>query len=765
MRLHAMKVRTVAVAVACLWGAAAARGGEPATTATATAAATADVVGEVNIFQGTFASGKVSRGACLPLVSEPWSLTDWAIQTNGDAGESRFFDPNSHRFAGFRGTHQPSPWNGDHGQVIFLPQTGPRVLSAADRGADCERVATGPDAVELRVPQQHMTVALTASARCALMRLTFDPGQTVGRLVLDPGSPGAMGVDGDGHAGTFHVSSGYHKLFAPGNYRVYYAVQLDRPITASGPVGKKQPGFVEFDVAANPVVTVRIGTSMIDDAQAARNAAVELAGGYDAVRARTRQAWATQLGKFEVDGTDEQRKTFYSCLYRVLKFPHRMDETDAAGRRVHYSAWDGKVHPGPEYTDNGLWDSYRSQFPLLSFAYPEAFGDMVAGWLNAYREGGRLPNWPSPGGFNEMPGTHADILVADAMVKGIKGFDYPTAYAAVRHDSFDPPRGPFDGGRPHLKQMEQLGYVTNAKNDSTVSDTLDYCSDDWAVGRAAAVVGRTDDAAALAKRAQAYRNLWDPAVGFMRAKNEDGSWVGGDHFDPFAWMGPYVEGGPWQCSWDVQHDVAGLADLAGGRAAFAKKLDQLFSLPPTFHTQNSPWGTIHEMTEMVGCDMGQCALNNQPSFAIPYLYVACGQPWKTEYWTRRACRTIFHSGPEGYPGDEDTGSMGAWYVQSAIGVYPLTPGHPSYVLTSPAFRHVVLHLADGKALTIDAPGNTDDTVYVARRTWNGQPYTKTFLTHADLTAGGTLATTMSDHPTERTVADAELPYSASTGKP
>ncbi|MDB5327835.1 MAG: alpha 2-mannosidase [Phycisphaerales bacterium] len=719
-----------------------------------------DPVAAVNIFQGTGADVKYSRGSALPLVSEPWALTDWAIQTNGDAGEGRFFDAKSKHFAGLRGTHQPSPWNGDHGQVIFVPQTGPLVLSAKERGADYELISAGPDHIKLRVPSQHMTVELTASARCAFMRLTFGKGQTVGRLVLEPGDPGTLRVDDNG----FLATSSYHKLFAAGDYKVLYAAQLDRPITKSGPVSKKQPGYVEFDVSANPVVEIRIGTSMISEDQAKRNATAELAGGFEAVQERTHKAWAEQLGKFEIEGTDEQRKTFYSFLYRVLKFPHLMDDSDASGQRVHYSAWDGKVHPGPEYTDNGLWDSYRSQFPLLSFAYPEQFGDMIEGWLNAYREGGRLPNWPSPGGFNEMPGTHSNILVADAMVKGIKGFDYDTAYAAVRKDSFEAPKGRFDGGRPHLTQMLQLGYVTNEKNDSTVSDTLDYCSDDWAVGQAATVVGKTEDAAILAKRAQAYKNLWDPEVGFMRGKKADGSWAE-EKFDEFAWMGPYCEGGPWQSSWNVQHDVAGLADLLGGRAAFAKKLDLLFSLPPTFHTQHSPWGVIHEMTEMAGCDMGQCALGNQPSYAIPYLYVGAGQPWKTEYWTRKAVRTIFNSTPDGFPGDEDTGSAGAWYVLSAIGVYPLTPGHPSYVLTSPALRKVTLHLPGDKTLVIDAVGNTDSTVYVKSRTLNGKPYTNTWISHEDLMAGGTIATIMSDKANERTVTEAELPYSASKGKP
>jgi predicted alpha-1,2-mannosidase len=235
----------------------------------------------------------------------------------------------------------------------------------------------------------------------------------------------------------------------------------------------------------------------------------------------------------------------------------------------------------------------------------------------------------------------------------------------------------------------------------------------------------------------------------------------GATFDPFAWGGAYAESGPWQASWAVQHDVAGLADLVGGPEAFAKKLDQLFHQPPVFHT-GAYGGVIHEMSEFAAVNMGQFAINNQPSFHLPYLYAAIGQPWKTEYWTRRACSELFNAGPDGYPGDDDNGSMSSWYVLSSMGLYPLTPGQPTYVLTSPLFKSVKISLPNGKTFTIEAADNSPANVYVQQRTVDGQPDTNTWISQSQITAGGTLIDQMSDKPNERTVAPGELPYSAKT---
>jgi predicted alpha-1,2-mannosidase len=235
-------------------------------------------------------------------------------------------------------------------------------------------------------------------------------------------------------------------------------------------------------------------------------------------------------------------------------------------------------------------------------------------------------------------------------------------------------------------------------------------------------------------------------------------------FDEFAWGNGYCEGGPWQCSWAAQHDPAGMADLLGGKDGMVAKLDRLFSMPPTFHPGG--YGTvIHEMSEMVPLKMGQCSLNNQPSFHIPFLYAAMGRPWKTEYWTRQACGELFNAGPQGYPGDEDNGSMACWYILIAMGFYPLTPGHPTYVLTSPAFRKVTIHLANGRTFVISSPGNSEKTVYVQKRWLNGQEETKTWIDHEAIISGGVLEVELGAKPYERIVMDDELPYSSSREEP
>jgi predicted alpha-1,2-mannosidase len=428
---------------------------------------------------------------------------------------------------------------------------------------------------------------------------------------------------------------------------------------------------------------------------------------------------------------------------------------------VHYSPWSGRIEKGVAYTDTGLWDTFRTQFPLLSIAYPDIYGEIAEGWLNAYREGGWLTHWPNPGGFRSMPGNFADNMIADAMVKGIKGFDYKTAYEALRKDAFVNPvsqNGEPVGGKAAFDKYLRLGYVPARQSEYWVSMTLDYAYNDWCVAQAAKLVGRTDDYRALMQRSQNYKNLWDASSGFMRSKDEAGNWSE-RNFDEYAWGGGYAESGPWQASWSVQHDALGLADLVGGPAAFGRKLDDLFTHPPIFKTGTYN-GVIHEMIEFVAVGMGQYGACNQPSFHLPYLYAGIGQPWKTEYWTRRACRELFNAGPDGFSGDDDNGSNSSWYLLSAMGIYPLTPGHPSYVLTSPEFDSVKIALPSGKTLSISTKNNGEKNVYVRSRTVNGKPWAKTWISHADLMNGASIASTMSNQPTVRRVEQGELPYSA-----
>ena len=525
----------------------------------------------------------------------------------------------------------------------------------------------------------------------------------------------------------------------------------------------KGTGYVEFATTNGKPLEMRIATSFISREQARINLNRETSQGFESVRQTTANAWEKLLNRVELAGSEERKATFYSCLYRALKYPRKMYEWNAAGEMVHYSAWNGKTERGPSYTNSGLWDTFRTQFPMLSIVYPDIYGEIAEGWLNAYREGGWLPHWPNPGGFRSMPGNFADNMMTDAMVKGIKGFDYPTAYQALRKDAFEIPVGKPGkpvGGKAAMEEYLRLGYVPARKSEYWVSMTLDYAYNDWCVAQAAKLLGKTEDYRALMKRSQNYKNLWDSSVGFMRSKDEDGNWSE-RNFDQYAWGGPYAESGPWQSSWGVQQDALGLADLTGGPQAFGRVLDDLFTHAPIFNT-GSYNGVIHEMIEFVAVGMGQYGACNQPSFHLPYLYAAIGQPWKTEYWTRRACRELFNSTSDGFIGDDDNGSNSSWYLMSAMGLYSLTPGHPSYVLTSPEFDAVKIHLPNGKTLSIRAKNNGEKNVYVKSRTLNGKPWTKTWISHADLVNGATIVDTMSDRPNVRAVKAGELPYSAKT---
>ena len=714
----------------------------------------------VNALQGTDNVREFSHGNVLPLLCAPFGMTDWSVQNVGDLGERFFFQSRSKTFYGVRATHQPSPWAGDYGHFSITPQSGPVLLDSEARAVPYDPATTvmRPDYLRIRLEKVRATAEVTASERAAVWKVAFDPGVKTGRLVFDLAGDARFQASGD-------RISGYTKSHggpAAGDFALYFEGVLDRPSTGSQAVTSKGAGYVEFATGDGKPVTMRIATSFISPEQARLNLDQETAGGFEAVRKATADAWEGMLDRIDVRGTEERKKTFYSCLYRALKYPRRLDERNAQGETVHYSPWSGKVEKGPAFTDTGLWDTFRTQFPLLSIAYPDVYGRIVEGWLDAYREGGWLPHWPNPGGFRGMPGNYADTMVADAMVKGIGGFDERTAYEALRKDAFEIPvdvPGKSVGGKAGLADYLRLGYVPARRTEYWVSMTLDYAYNDWCVAQAAKKMGKTDDYRTLMARARNYRNLWDASTGFIRSKDADSEWTRG--FDPYAWGGAFTESGPWQGSWSVPHDALGLADLVGGPDAFARKLDDLFTHPPIFKT-GAYRGVIHEMLEFVACGMGQYAPANQPSFGLPYLYTAIGQPWKTEYWTRRACRELYGSGPDGFLGDDDNGSSSSWYLLSAMGIYPLTPGHPSYVFTSPEFDSVAIHRPDGKTIRIEARDNSEKNVYVGSRTVDGKPWTKGWISHAQLVGGAAIVDRMSEKPNVRKLTTEELPYSAKT---
>jgi predicted alpha-1,2-mannosidase len=706
-------------------------------------AETNQLVGYVNILQGTDSTKQFSHGNTLPLVGMPWGMVDWSMEN----GEGKwFFTPNG-RVDGIRATHQPSPWMGDYSYFALMPQANDLRMDAKARTQDYDTntAILRPDYEKLDLKQDGITMELTGTDRCGVFRLTYHNG-TTGRLILDVSDKSKFDLKIEGRT-IYGIS-----LAGKKNFPSYFVVKFDRGIAQAAPAAnaKNLQHYVEFPTTPKEPVIVKVGTSFISWDQAEQNLRTEAEGTFDAIHSRVADVWNTNLGKIEIEATEDQKKTFYTCLYRAQMYPQSIFEFDAAGKPIHCSPYDKKIHDGVLYAGIGIWDGFRTTFPLLTLIYPAQLDQILQGFVNASVEGnGPLPEWPCPGYGGGMPGQHCAAIFADAVVKGLKGFDAAKAYDALR-------KGAFEGlGRKGGDNYLKLGYLLGPQYGA-VSTTLDYAYDDWCVAQIAKRLNHPDDAKILMERSQNYRNLWDPSVGFMREKQKDGTWAG--TFDEFKWMGPYCESGPWQASWFVPHDPAGLTGLVGGRDQFSAKLDKLFSttIPPG----HKPG--IHEEKEMVAIPaFGQCALNNQPSFHIPYLYAVVGQPWKTQYWTRRACVELFNAGAQGFCGDEDNGSMASWYILSSIGLYPFCPGTSEYIMTSPLFPKVTIHLADKKTLVITTSNNSDKNVYIQKCLLNGEEVSKTWLSHQEIIKGGELHFEMGSTPNTNSVSDKDLPYSAS----
>jgi len=609
---------------------------------------------EVNSLQGTDSVGSFSHGNTLPLVGRPWGMTDWSPQT---AGGQWFFTYRGKKIEGIRATHQPSPWMGDYGQFLLMPQTGKLAVTAGGRASpyDVDAGVWKPDYLRLQLTRYNVMAELTATERCSVLRLTFQEGDS-GRIIVTPPGRGKIEVQGRRILGFSQE---------PDTYGMFFVVELDRDVQSSGTFengmvheqqsarsGRGVGAYVNFKTGDRRAVVVKVGTSFIDHEQAQRNLDREVGSlGFDDLRSQTAAIWEKQLGRIEIaGGAPQERKTFYTCLYRAMKYPHRLYEVDGSGKSIHRSPYDGKLHEGVLYADNGFWDTFRCVYAFYSVVYPDQWKEILQGWVQTFRENNWYPQWPSPGNRGCMIGTHIDAVIADAIVKGIDGFDIETAYAGLRTDATVNP-GERDRGRQALDEYLKRGYVPDGRCEYAASAGLDYAYDDWCVAQAARKLGKMDDYRLFMDRAKNYRKSWDPSVGFMRARKPDGQWV--DRFDEFAWGGPYVEGGPWQCSWAVQHDSAGLIELVGGPDAMVAKLDKMMTMEPIFHV-GGYGGVIHEMAEMAAVKFGQYDQGNQPVHHVLFLYTAAGQPWKTEYWTRKVCAELYNRAPRVFPATKTT---------------------------------------------------------------------------------------------------------------
>lgn len=520
--------------------------------------------------------------------------------------------------------------------------------------------------------------------------------------------------------------------------------------------------IIGFATRKGEKVHVRVASSFISQAQALENLKELGNDSFDVLVQKGKTAWNEALGRIEVEGGNlDQYRMFYSCLYRSLLFPRKFYEIDANGQVVHYSPYNGQVLPGYMYTDTGFWDTFRCLFPLLNLAYPSVNKEIQEGLVNTYKESGFFPEWASPGHRGCMVGNNSASVLVDAYMKGVKVDDLKTLYEGLLHGTKNVHPEVSSTGRLGYEYYNKLGYVPcDVKIHENAARTLEYAYDDWCIYKLAKELKRPKKEIKLfAERAMNYKNLFDSETKLMRGKKENGEFM--KPFSPLKWGDAFTEGNSWHYTWSVFHDPQGLIDLMGGDKAFVSMLDSVFSVPPVF--DDSYYGfVIHEIREMTVMNMGNYAHGNQPIQHMIYLYNYAKQPWKAQYWLRQVMNKMYTPTPDGYCGDEDNGQTSAWYVFTALGFYPVCPGSNEYVVGAPLFKKATIHLENGKDVTIEAPLNSEENLYIKEMKLNGKSYTHNYFSHEDLMNGAKIQIEMSNLPNEnRGIAAEDAPYSFS----
>lgn len=729
-----------------------------------------DLVQYVNTLQGTNSTYELSWGNTYPTTAVPYPMNSWSPQT-GKNGDGWKYQYSATTIRGFQPTHQCSPWVGDYGVFSLMP-VSELVVDESKRATPFshDKEIAKPHYYKVTL-ENGITTEFSPTTRSAHFRFSF-PAKGDAFLVLDGYTKTSqVQIDVANHRITGYVHNG---AFSPKTHKNYFIIQFDKPFVSYGTwenrkntiqknnlsrEGEGIGAYVQF--AKGSKVQAKVSTSYISPEQAEVTMTREL-GKHSSVEV-TKQAaadvWNQLLNRVLVDGgSEEDMKTFYSCMFRANLFSHKFYEEKEDGSPYYYSPYDEKIHDGYMFTDNGFWDTFRSQFPLTNILHPTMQGQYMQALLDAQEQCGWLPSWSFPSETGGMVGNHSISLLTDAWVKGIRTFDQEKALKAYAHEAMN--KGPWGGanGRVRWKDYYQLGYIPYPESMGSTAQTLEYCYDDFCAYQLAKMTGNKFYEEVFARQIYNYKNVYDPSVGFMRGRKLDGSWA---DFDAFEWGGPYCEGNAWHYNWSVFHDVQGLIDLTGGDERFVAKIDSVFALPGI--VKYGTYGTkIHEMLEMELAKMGQYAQGNQPIQHMIYLYSYAGQPWKTQYWIRQVMDRLYNSSENGYPGDEDQGGMSSWYVLSALGIYSVCPGTDEYVLGSPKFRKATITMEDGKKFVIEAKGNSKDNVYIQNATLNGKRHTRNYIHYSDIVNGGVLELQMGNQPEKtRGTAKEDRPFSLS----
>ena len=742
-----------------------------------------DLTQYVNTLQGTHSNFGLSHGNTFPATAMPFAVHMWTPQT-GPNGEGFKYLYESDAIRGFGQSHQCSPWVSDYAVYTLFPEVGELVVDPNERPAKfSHKNEKGLPHYYTVTFDNGIKTEFSTTERGVHLRFTY-PKQGDAWLVID-GYTGHSEIQIDPERRQVRGWVNNQRFVNHSeNFRCYFVVQFDKPFEDYGTwenrknatfaqqkegTGEGYGAYLKFKPGAK--VQAKAASSYISYGQAELTLKTELGAdkNLEATKARGQKTWNELLGRVRVEGgTEEQFRTFYSCLYRANLFSRKFYELKADGTPYYYSPYDGKTYDGYMFTDNGFWDTFRSQFPLTNILHPTQQERYMQAMLHVQqKELGWFPSWSFPGETGGMLGNHSISLFADAWAKGIRSVNPDSLLKAYAHEVFN--KGPYGGanGRGCWHEYFTLGYVPFPLSHGCVSQTLEYAYDDWCAYNLARACGNKFYEEIFLRHLYNYRNLWDPATHFFRARDEEGHWhdsFEGNAFDPLVWGGPYTEGNAWHYVWSVFHDIQGLINLFGSDEAFIAKLDSVWSQPSIV---KPGWygGKIHEMTEMEIAGMGQYAHGNQPIQHMPYLYSYAGQPWKTQYWVRQIMERLYNSTPDGFPGDEDQGGMSSWYVLSALGLYAVTPGTDQYVIGSPIFRKATITLTDGKQFVIEARDNSPENVYIQSGELNGQPLNCNYIKYGDIVSGGYLTFQMGSQPNlQRNITKEAVPFSMSAPK-
>jgi predicted alpha-1,2-mannosidase len=701
--------------------------------------------------------GTANQGQTFPSTAPPFAMTQWTPQTR--EGNVKCIAPYYYadtRIQGFRGSHFLSgSCTQDYGSITLMPESGQLKLGAAERSSSFSRATEKATLFRYAVTLSDYGIGteMAGTARAGIMRFRFDRAEKSWILVECNSAKGEGTVRIDPEKNEITVVNPARRLYAgngkPAGFNGYFVVQFDHRFKVggtwagaqnqSGSLGQQgadgPPGaYVSFDLKPGETVQAKIGSSFTSLEEARRNLESEIpAWNFKQVVEQARAEWNLALNKIQIQATTPQKHILYSALYHSMQLPRIFSDVDGSYPGF---AGEGRTETAKGFTyycDFSLWDTFRALHPLLTILDPNRELEMVKSLIAKGEQGGFLPIYPAWNSYtSEMVGDHADTVFADAYFKGIRGFDIDEAYRLMRKNATELPATQelyADGrGRRGLNSYLKYGFIpledavregTPSHPGEQVSRTLEYAYDDSVVAEVAKALGHTEDAELFSKHAQNYRNVIDPKTGFARGRHADGSWD-----SPFDATKPYhyiTEGLPFQYTFFVPQDLPGLIDLVGGREAFIAKLDALFA------------GGYYDH-------------GNEPSHHIAYLYDNAGAAWKTQQRVRDVMEKQYADTPGGLAGNDDAGQMSAWFVMSALGFYPVTPGTPVYEIGTPLFDDAVIRLDSGKQLHIRAVGASEGKQYIRSVTLNGVPLKRYWIEHSEITAGGELVFEMSSKP-------------------